>query len=68
MSWIAKCNLRINHETILKGTELDSVPKGFSQYFDEKIEKKAVKIQANEVETASIHVDNSKVRSKKKRR
>lgn len=67
MSWIAKCNLRINRETILKGTELDSVPEGFSEYFDKKVEKKSVKRQSQKVETSSVQ-HNTENRSKKKRR
>jgi hypothetical protein len=46
MKYFAKCNLRINRETILKGTELDSIPEGFERYFEPSGTK--------EIETASV--------------
>ena len=51
--YISKCNLRINNETFLKGSEFQEIPKGLDAYFDKGDSKKEIKRGSKVIETAS---------------
>lgn len=50
----AKRNLRYKHETILKDSILDYLPKGLEEHFDVISNKKETEVRGKKVETASL--------------